>query len=66
MFFFTIYCVYCVIVTTGRFSYDSYTMKPGDILSRTHACQILYVTISTCFTAHVMKGKILVCYKNLQ
>ena len=35
--------IYCVIVTTGRISHDSYTMKPRDILSRTHVCQTMCV-----------------------
>ena len=38
-----LFTIYCVIVTTGRFSHDSYTMKPRDILSRTHVCQTMCV-----------------------
>ena len=38
---FLLFSIYCVIVTTRRFSHDSYTVKPRDILSRTHVCQTM-------------------------
>ena len=38
-----LFTIYCVIVTTGRFSHDSYTVKPQDILSRTQVCQTMCV-----------------------
>ena len=29
------------MTTTGRFSHDSYTMKPQDTLTRTHVCKTM-------------------------